>query len=93
MVRKAKMDQFRGHAIAAPLLLWLALAWQGSSVLAQAPSTSTAETGPMSNNPDRTDSELPPALPEPLPSTPTLKDTERGPAPAPTEMSNHAVPL
>ncbi len=91
--RKAKMDHFRGHAMAAPLLLWVAWAWHGSCVLAQSPSTSAAETGPMSHDPDRTASELPPALPETFPSTPVLRNTERGLSPTPMEMSDHAVPL
>ena len=78
--------------MAAPLLLWAAWAWHGSSVLAQPPSTAPAETRPMSADPDRGESELPPALPEPFPSMPAFRAAEPGPSPTAT-AGDHAVPL
>lgn len=86
------MDHFRGHAMVAPLLLWGAWAWHGSAVLAQPPSTATAETRPILADPERSESELPPALPDPFPSIPMVPAAETGPSPAGT-ADDHTVRL
>ena len=82
------MNRFRGHAPAS-LLLWVAWAWQGSSVLAQSPAAA-AEAQPTHADPDRAESELPPALPEPFPATPAFSSAVSSPSPT---AGDHAVPL
>jgi Outer membrane efflux protein len=84
------MGHFRGHAMVAQLLLCSAWAWHGSSVLAQPPSTVVAEPRPMSAEPGRGESELPPALPEPFLAMPAAPAAETGPSPT---AGDHAVRL
>jgi outer membrane protein TolC len=61
-------------------------------VLAQPPSSPAAETRPTSADPERGESELPPALPDPFPSMPVLPAAEMGLSPAGT-ADDHAVRL
>ena len=86
------MNHLRGRVVAAPMLLWAVWAWHGSSVLAQSPSTGAAETRPRLADPDRGETELPPALLEPFPSIPAFRPTEPSPSPLAT-AGDHAVPL